>query len=94
MKCLRCGLEITKWHPATPDDIDIHANRQDCIVELRAENERLCTVALALCETLRHWYDNGGYECDSKQHQDLEITLGNTAMMIGHKAALDAAGGE
>lgn len=44
MKCLRCGLEITKWHPATPDDIDIHANRQDCIVELRAENERLRTA--------------------------------------------------
>lgn len=65
MKCLRCGLEITKWHPATPDDIDIHANRQDCIVELRAENARLRNE---LDEIRRAYTDIMNEPCEDEVH--------------------------
>jgi hypothetical protein len=67
---------------ATPEDVLL----------LVDEVERLRGAGLALCKTLRHWHDNGGFECDSAEHRDLEIVLGDTGCMIGAQAALDAAG--
>lgn len=45
----------------------------------------LRTAARALCDSLRIWHDNGGYECYCQEHKDLEIALGETGRMIGYK---------
>lgn len=96
--CEGCGLVILDG-----ERLSLFQTRHEpfyiCIRRLRAENERLRTAGLALCKTLRHWHDNGGFECDSVEHRNLEIALGDTGRMIlrdlwDAKAALDAAGGK
>jgi hypothetical protein len=47
--------------------------------------DSLRTAARALCDSLRIWHDNGGYECHCQEHKDLEIALGETGRMIGYK---------